>query len=342
MRATYDLEIEGNHNFLANDFVVHNSHAASFALIAYATSWLRRHYLAEFTCGLLNAQPMGFYQPATIVGDAQRHGLEIRPIDVNVSAWDGTIEGPAPAKPAPPGQAVRMGLRWVKGLALGDGERILAARAGRPFASVEDFARRARLEGRAYASLAEAGALGALAEGRRDALWQIAGWEKRQADALALGAAGAAWDGDGARFPGLDKLDEIFWDYRASDHSTRGHPLGPLRPHLRAQRLPDARTVARMRDGERVDYAGVVICRQRPGTASGVTFMTMEDETGFVNVVVWSQVFEANAVLVRTASLLGVSGRLQIQEGIVHVIADGFFTPELPRPIVAGQSRDFH
>ena len=136
VRDTYDLEIEGNHNFLANDFVVHNSHAASFALIAYATSWLRRHYMAEFTCGLLNAQPMGFYQPATIVGDAQRHGVEIKPIDVNVSDWDCTIEG----------EAVRMGLRWVKGLAIVDGERIVAARTGRAFASVEDFARRARLE----------------------------------------------------------------------------------------------------------------------------------------------------------------------------------------------------
>ena len=308
------------------------SHAASFALIAYATSWLRRHYMAEFTCGLLNAQPMGFYQPATIVGDAQRHGVEIKPIDVNVSDWDCTIEG----------EAVRMGLRWVKGLAIVDGERIVAARTGRAFASVEDFARRARLESRAYASLAESGALGALATSRRDALWQVAGWEKRQGDGFALGGAGAAWDGDGARFASLDKLDEIFWDYRASDHSTRGHPLGPMRAHLTARRLPDARGVARMRDGQRVDYVGVVICRQRPGTASGVTFMTMEDETGFVNVVVWSQVFEANSVLVRTAALLGVSGRLQVQEGIVHLIADGFFTPELPRQVVTSQSRDFH
>jgi error-prone DNA polymerase len=235
-----------------------------------------------------------------------------------------------------------MGLRWVKGLALADGERILAARDGRPYGSVEDFARRARLESRAYAALAEAGALGGLAGSRRDALWQVAGWEKRQADTMSLGEAGSAWDGDGARFPALDKLDEIFWDYRASDHSTRGHPLGPLRPHLAGQRLPDARGVSRMRDGQRVDYVGVVICRQRPGTASGVTFMTMEDETGFVNVVVWSQVFEANSVIVRTAALLGVSGRLQIQEGIVHLIAESFFTPELPRPVITGQSRDFH
>jgi error-prone DNA polymerase len=331
-RETYDLSIEDNHNFLANDFVVHNSHAASFALIAYTTSWLRKHYMAEFTCGLLNAQPMGFYAPATIVGDAQRHGIEIRAIDVNVSDWDCTMEG----------DAVRMGLRWIKGLAIADGERLIAARASGRFTSVEDFARRVRLDGRAYAALAEGGALGALAPGRRDALWQIAGWQKRQGDELALGAEGAAWDGDGARFAPLDKLDEIFWDYRASDHSTLGHPLGPMRGYLRSRHLPDARAVSRMRDGQRVDYVGVVICRQRPGTASGVTFMTMEDETGFVNVVVWSQVFEDNAILVRTAALLGVSGRLQIQEGIVHLIADGFFVPELPRAIATPDSRDFH
>jgi error-prone DNA polymerase len=308
------------------------SHAASFALIAYATSWVRRHYMAEFTCGLLNAQPMGFYSPATIVGDAQRHGVEIKPIDVNASAWDCTIEG----------GAVRMGLRWVRGLAIADGDRLAAARAAGPFGSTSDFTRRVRLEPRAYATLAESGALGALEPARRDALWQVAGWAQRQGDTLALGTGEREWDGDAARFGGLDRLDEITWDYRASDHSTRGHPLGPLRGYLRSKRLPDAKEVARMRDGQRVDYVGVVICRQRPGTASGVTFMTMEDETGFVNVIVWTAVFEEHAVLVRTATLLGVSGRLQNQEGLVHLIADGFFTPELPREVATGESRDFH
>ena len=305
--------------------------------------------MAEFTCGLLNAQPMGFYSPATIVGDAQRHGVEIRPIDVNVSEWDCTIEG----------RAVRMGLRWVKGLAIVDGERIVAARTSRSFATVEEFARRARLEGKAYASLAEAGALGSLAPvaprrsaaplddrteappaaslGRRDALWQVSGWARRQEDALALGG-----DVDTVAFPALDRLDEIFWDYRASDHSTRGHPLGPMRRHLASRGWPDARTVARMRDGQRVEYVGIVICRQQPGTASGVVFMTMEDETGFVNLVVWAQVFADNALVVRTSSLLGVAGRLQVQEGIVHLIADRFFVPDLPRDVVKPASRDFH
>jgi DNA polymerase III alpha subunit len=324
-RETYDLSIDGNHNFLANDFVVHNSHATSFALIAYATSWLRRHYPAEFTCSLLNAQPMGFYAPATIVGDAQRHGVEVRSIDVNTSDWDCTIED----------FTVRMGLRWIKGMQIADGQRIIETR---PFASVEDFVRRARVPARMHSALAEAGALGALRGERRDALWQVAGWVRRQDEPLALGGD---VHGD-ARFAKLSKFDEINWDYTTSDHSTRGHPLGPLRGELRARGWPEARAVAKFRDGQRLDYVGIVICRQQPGTASGVVFMTLEDETGFVNLVVWARVFEEYAAVIRTTSLLGVTGKLQIQEGVVHLIAERVWQPELSRPVVDVDSRDFH
>ncbi len=314
------------------------SHAASFALIAYATSWLRRHYLAEFTCALLNAMPMGFYSPSTIVGDAQRHGLVMRPIDVAASLWDNTLEPLEAGDPdAGHGFAVRMGLRWVKGLALAEGQRIVDARLVRSFASTADFTRRTHLTDRTYAALAEAGALGDLSASRRDALWQVAGWARRQDDALALGG-----EADPLEFPALDPLATILWDHRTSDHSVRGHPLGPLRPALRARRWPDARTVSGLRDGQRVDYVGLVICRQRPGTASGVTFLTLEDETGFVNLVVWAQVFEAHAVVARTASLLGVSGRLQIQEGIVHLIAEALWIPELVHELPAIASHDFH
>jgi error-prone DNA polymerase len=320
------------------------SHASSFALIAYATAWLRRHYLAEFTCALLNAQPMGFYAPATIIADAARHGLELRPIDVTASAWDSTLEPVAGGGDGAAVFAVRMGLRWVRGLALADGERIARTRRARPFASLADFARRTHLGDRAYAALAECGALEGLGAGpgearlgRRDALWQMAGWARRQDDGLDLGG-----DVGDVRFPDLDALATILWDYRASDHSVRGHPLGPLRPALRAQGLPDAREVGAMRDGRRVHYAGIVVCRQRPATASGVTFMTLEDETGFVNLVVWPQVFEQHAVLVRTASLLGVSGRLQVQEGIVHLIADRLWAPDLPPDVRGAPSHDFH
>jgi error-prone DNA polymerase len=309
------------------------SHAASFALIAYATSWLRKHYLAEFTCALLNAQPMGFYSPATIVGDAQRHGLEIRPIDVTRSAWDCTLE-PAGGYEF----AVRMGLRWIKGLAFADGQRIVAARLDRPFASGEDFVRRSRVPGRSHTTLAEAGALAELSgPGRRDALWQVSGWVARHTDSLPVGGSDAP-----VAFAPLSRLDEICWDHEASDHSTRGHPLAPLRGELSARRWPDARTVARGRDGQRIEYVGVVICRQQPGTASGVVFMTLEDETGFVNLVVWQQVFARFAVVLKTTSLLGVTGRLQVQEGIVHLIADEVWKPRLSRPVMEVASRDFH
>jgi error-prone DNA polymerase len=310
------------------------SHAASFALIAYATSWLRKHYLAEFTCSLLNAQPMGFYSPATIVGDAQRHGLDVRPIDVMHSAWDCTLE------PSDDGFAfaVRMGLRWVKGLALAEGQRIASARTERGFASVEDFVRRSRVQGRTHTALVEAGALGELAgPDRRDALWQVTGWVARADDTLPVGADDAP-----VTFDRLSRLDEILWDYTASEHSTRGHPLAPLRGELRARHWPDARTVSAGRDGQRIDYVGIVICRQQPGTASGVVFMTLEDETGFVNLVVWKQVFERCAQVLRTNSLLGITGRLQVQEGIVHLIAEEVWVPKLSRPVVHVDSRDFH
>jgi error-prone DNA polymerase len=310
------------------------SHAASFALIAYATSWMRKHYLAEFTCSLLNAQPMGFYSPATIVGDAQRHGLDVRPIDVTCSAWDCTLEPTDDGF----GFAVRMGLRWIKGIQLADGQRIVAARAGRPFSSVEDFVRRARVADRSYTTLTSAGAMAALAGAdRRDALWQVTGWIARQADTLPVGG-----DDGPVGFAKLGRLDEILWDYAGSDHSTRGHPLAPLRDELRAHRWPDARTVSRGRDGQTIDYVGIVICRQQPGTASGVVFMTLEDETGFVNLVVWQQVFARYAQVLKTTSLLGVTGTLQVQESIVHLIAERVWVPKLSRPLAEVPSRDFH
>jgi error-prone DNA polymerase len=310
------------------------SHAASFALIAYATCWMRAHYLPEFTCALLNAQPMGFYSPATIGGDARRHGLEVRPIDVAASEWDCTLE----VAPGPFSFAVRMGMRWVKGMRLVESQQIAAARAERQFESLEDFVRRTQMPARVHTALAEAGALGTWVRERRDALWQVTGWVRRQTESLDLGG-----DVHGkVAFAPLSHLDEIHWDYAASEHSTRGHPLGPLRGELRSRGWPDARTVARTKHGQRIDYVGIVICRQRPATASGVTFMTLEDETGFVNLVIWAKVFEQFSTIVRTTSLLGVSGQLQVQEGIVHLIAERLWRPSLSTPVVDVESRDFH
>ena len=362
------------------DYGFPESHAASFALIAYATAWLRCHYPDVFACSLLNAQPMGFYTPATIVDDAFRHGVEVRPVDVTASAWDCTLEPldvpalrstrrppgrgyreggravrdhagreSAPAArdrigttpdgmPCRPAFAVRMGLRYVKGLSEErDWRRVKAARTEWPFASMEDFTCRTRLDDRVVRRLAEAGAFARFEGERRVALWEAQDLGRRPAPVLPIASCEPRPD-----FEPLGEFETIAWDYRFSAHSTHGHPLAPLRGALTSRRLPDARTVAAMPDGRRVRYAGIVICRQRPGTASSVTFVTLEDETGFVNVVVWKRVFDAHAVLARTASFLGVTGKLQSESGVVHIVADALWAPEIQaRPPSAG-SRDFH
>jgi error-prone DNA polymerase len=321
------------------------SHAASFALIAYATAWLRCHHPAEFTCSLLNAQPMGFYTPATIVGDARRHGIEVRPIDVCHSDWECTLEPLAShrqlelaASHEPPAFAIRMGLRYVKGLRRDAGARVVAERQAAAFRSLDDLVRRTQLDEGGQTRLAESGALSAFHPNRRDALWQVRGFQRAKSDTLPLPQVGATPD-----FAPLDDLEEVIWDHETSFHSTRGHPLEPLRSVLRAQNLPDARAIHRMRDGQKVHYAGMVICRQRPGTASGVTFMTLEDETGFVNAVLWQRVWEQYGPLARTTAFLGISGRLQVEEGLVHLVADTLWIPRLDRDQGphAPPSRDF-
>ena len=330
------------------------SHAASFALIAYATAWMRRHYPDVFACSLLNAQPMGFYSAATIVEDAKRHGVRILPIDVRRSDWDCTLEKkgsgtffeeespghftPALLKKVPdPFFSVRMGLRYVKGLGEGDWERIDEARAAAPFGSIDDFVARTRPAHGTVARLAEAGAFAGLEPNRRGALWAATGASRAPGTPMPLRHDEAQPD-----FSALDAFETIGWDYRTTGHSTNGHPLEPLRERMRLRRLPEARAVTAQGDGRRVQYAGLVICRQRPGTASGVVFLTLEDETGFVNVVCWSQVYEQHRVLVKTASFLGVTGRLQIQDGVAHLIAERFWSPRDLLAAAPARSRDFH
>jgi len=308
------------------------SHAASFALIAYATAWLKCHYHAEFTCGLLNSQPMGFYAPSTLVEDARRHHVEIRPIDVLHSRWGCTLEPLAGI-----GQrfAVRMGLRYVKGLGEAEGRRVADA----TFGSLHELVRVTRLPVRALRLLAEAGALDGFGLDRRATLWAIEGAARDAEDSLALEPS----EGEAPfpRFRPLDLHDTIAWDYRTSHHSTRGHPLTPLRERLRAQHLPDARAVAALPHGRRVRYAGLVICRQRPATASGTTFMTLEDETGFVNLIIWGRVFEAHEVILKTTPFLGVTGKVQSEQGVVNILAEAFWIPDVTPP-EAPRSRDFH
>jgi error-prone DNA polymerase len=308
------------------------SHAASFALISYAASYLLRHYPAEFTCALLNAQPMGFYSPATIVDDAKRRGVEVRPVDVTKSNWDCSLEHSRQAE-----WAVRMGLRYTKRLGTNDGSRIEEARRGGPFSSIEDFVRRTRLNEGALDALSEAGAFEGLGSSRRQALWRTRGAKRDRDRTLPIEVKEAL-----PLFADLDDFETIAWDYRASSHSTRGHPLAPLRGALRARGLPDARTIAKMGNGRRTRYAGLVICRQRPGTAKGVTFMTLEDETGFVNLVIWSKVFESNKVFLKTTPFIGVTGKIQAEQGVVHLIAEELWRPKLSIEPELVRSRDFH
>lgn len=307
------------------------SHAASFALIAYATAWLKCHYPAEFAASLLNAQPMGFYSPATIVEDAKRHSVEVHPVCALASVWDCTLE------PTSKDFAVRMGLRYVKGFRESDYERIEVVRGQRPFSSLEDFTQRTRLKEGSLVRLAEAGAFEGLGLSRRDALWQVRSLARTTQQSLPL-----SYETTVPTFTKLSDFETVGWDYGSTSHSPRGHPLTGMRAELERQGLPDARTLERIPHGRRASYAGLVICRQRPGTAKGVVFMTMEDETGFVNLVIWQNVFEKYRVMVKTRSLLGVTGKIQNSEGVTHLVAEKFWVPELPAEPERVRSRDFH
>ncbi len=318
-----------------SDYGFPESHAASFALIAYATAWMKCHYPDVFTCSLLNAQPMGFYSPATIVEDARRHGVETLPTDVTRSQWHCTLEPAA----APRRFAVRMGLRYVRSLSESKHWKPLEqARLERPFDSLKDLMRRSGLDAGALHSLAEAGALGPLKPERRSALWEVSGLATASQETLDLDRSGE----EQPRFAPLESFESIAWDYNATGLSSQGHPLEPFRDRLSAMKLPSASQVSAMPDGTRVRYAGIVICRQRPGTAGGVTFMTLEDETGFVNLVLWQRVFDRYQILAKTASFLGTTGTLQVEQGVTHLIVRDLWPPRLAAKPKTGGSRDFH
>jgi error-prone DNA polymerase len=326
------------------DYGFPESHAASFALIAYVSAWLKRHYLDAFTCAILNAQPMGFYSPATLVDDAKRHGLSVLPVCVCTSEWDCAMERASaslrslglrsPGDVGVQAYAVRMGLRYVKGLREDFAVRVTTARAERAFTSVDDFVQRTRCDVALRTRLAEAGAFEALERGRREALWQARGVVETSPIELSAESA--------VGFRELSELEKVIWDYETTGHSPRGHPLGPLRDRLAALGLPDARAVQSMPNGKRVRYAGLVIVRQRPATAKGVVFMTLEDETGFVNLVLWQDVFNRHALVAKTSSFLGVTGKIQRESSVVHVVVESLWEPESLKRKASVRSRDFH
>ncbi len=337
-RDTFDLQIEGNHNFLANNLIVHNSHSASFALLAYDSAWLKCHEPAAFTAALLNSQPMGFYAPAQLVRDARTHGAEVRPVDVCVSVWDCTLERREDGQPA-----LRLGLRLVKALSRSGADRLVDARWRQPFASVQDLAARAALDRGDLEALAAAGAFASLSGNRHLAFWEVAGTERPLPLETAL--VDAPHEAAHEPTPLLRTPTEgerIVADYASIGLTLGRHPLALLRDSLQSRRLLSARDLDGIAHGKPVRTAGIVLMRQRPGTASGVTFLTLEDETGQVNIIVWERIGDEYRRPLLESRLLEVHGELQRQEGVVHVVARRLIdrSPLLGELIT--RSRDFH
>lgn len=288
------------------------SHAASFALLVYASSWLKCHEPEAFLAAMLNSQPMGFYSPSQLVQDAQRHGVKVLPVDVTISGWDSSLEYSAGiTRPA-----VRLGLSLLRGMKDGAAERIENARAVRPFGNVNDLARRAQLDRKDLHVLADANALASLAGNRREALWQsVAAVPDR--DMLVA----AAVQDETPELGAPTEAHDIVADYRSFRLTLGRHPLELLRPQLLANRLMPASTLRTYRDGRLARGCGLVTVRQRPGTAKGVMFVTLEDETGNVNVIVWPSLLEKQRKEALGASLLAVYGTWQCQGEVRHLVA---------------------
>ncbi|WP_217190345.1 MULTISPECIES: error-prone DNA polymerase [Pseudomonas] len=309
------------------------SHAASFALLCYASSWLKCHEPAIFTCALVNSWPMGFYSPDQLLQEARRQGIEVRPVDVCHSDWDCTLE-PEPGEVL----AIRMGLRLVRGLAEADARRLEQARAQRPWRDVEDLCLRAGLDSRARAQLADAGALRALARDRHQARWQVAAVQPQ----LPLFADIEALPERTVELPVPSVAEDLMADYQTLGTTLGPHPLTLLRSRLRALGCRSSRELQDVGHGDNIAVAGLVVGRQRPQTASGVTFVTLEDEHGMVNVVVWRDLAERQRRALVGAQLLKVSGRLEQENGVRHLIARRL---EDVSPLLQGldvRSRDFH
>lgn len=287
------------------------SHAASFALLAYASAWMKCHHPAAFLAALLNSQPMGFYSPSQLVQDAQRHGVEVRAIDVLHSDWDARLESNEAQVPA-----VRLGLNRVQGLSREAGWRIEEARAVKDFDDLRDLALRAGLSSADLQALAAANALRSLVGNRYQARWQaVAALPDK--DLL----RNASLASDAVSLPAPNEAAEIIADYRSTGLTLGRHPLALLRLHLLSRRLLPASTVAGFSSGQFARACGIVTVRQRPATAKGTMFITLEDETGTVNVIVWPALIEQQRKELLQSSLLAVYGIWQTENGVNHLIA---------------------
>jgi error-prone DNA polymerase len=308
------------------------SHAASFALLVYASAWIKVHHPAAFAAALINSQPMGFYSASTILQDAQRHGVELEPIRVECSDWDCKVSG----------STIRVGLRLVKGLGEEAGRRVEKAR---PFSSVEDLRARAELDRKEMDALAEAGALNDLvAAGTREAMWSV---RSPRGEGLFRGVGLE----DDVELPALTRTEQLVLDFERTGISIADHPMRAMRETL-PKHVLGSRELAKTPHGKNVTTAGLVICRQRPGTASGIVFVTLEDEDGFVNLVLWAKVFEQYRRVATSSGLLLVRGRVDAfsrrrddgSTDVVYVIADHLAKLKLDRAgaPLPSMSRDFH
>lgn len=303
------------------------SHAASFALIAYASSWMKCHHPEIFATGLLNSQPMGFYGVAQIVTDARNHGVEVRPICVNASRWDTTLEAIGNSGRF----AIRLGMRIIKGLPVNDVARIVAARAGYPFESADDLWRRSGVPTASLVRLAKADAFRpSLALDRRQALWEIKALRDEPLELWAAADERAAKTASEMIEPtvalkAMPEGREVVEDYMNTNLTLRAHPLSFLREGLRAKQIVTCAEAMSERDGRWLWTAGLVLVRQRPGSAKGVMFLTLEDETGIVNAVVWPTLFEKQRRILMTASMMGIHGKIQREGEVVHLVAQKLF-----------------
>ncbi|MHB1205898.1 MAG: error-prone DNA polymerase [Rhodospirillaceae bacterium] len=337
------------------------SHAASFAILVCASAWIKCHHPDVFLCAILNAQPMGFYQPAQLIRDAREHGVTVLPVDVNASRWDSTLE------PDPQGAkdmlAVRLGFRLINGMKEEASGKIVAARE-RPYASPQDMSRRTAIPVSQIVHLAEGDAFAALGIGRRDAIWGVKSLRDRPLPLFAAAdrdSCAPEFHEQAVALKPLTPGGEVAEDYIHMALSLRAHPLSFLREKLRARGWMSLDTLAQKKDGAHVNVAGLVLVRQRPGTATGVVFVTMEDEFTHANLVVWSTVFERFRVEVMTSRLLACSGKVQTEGNVIHVVVNELYDlshwlKEIERepeeeamPVLAGaagemrlHSRDFH
>jgi error-prone DNA polymerase len=298
------------------------SHAASFALLVYVSAWMKCHYPAVFAAALLNSQPMGFYAPAQIVRDAREHGVTALPPDVNLSDWDATLEiDPDSARGPARGMALRIGLRQIKGLSEEDGKRLVAER-GNGYRDAIALWRRSGLKPTMLEALARADAFGSMGLNRRQALWAVKGLGAAPLPLFAAAGEMERGEEPEVALPDMAIGEEVVEDYSWLRLSLKCHPLALLRSAMAAAGAIPTAQVLETPAETRVTVAGLVLVRQRPGSAKGVIFITVEDETGVANIIVWPKAFEKFRRIVLTARLLRITGRLQ-REGIVaHIVAD--------------------